>query len=508
MLAPAPLMTPPLNRWSRKDFLKTSLAGSAAALFSPGRLGAALAAPGSANGDIRIAVIGLNKQGALHMRAFLEMPGVRLAALCDVDSAVLDLRVEECAKEQVRVTPYRDYRRLLDDPAIDAVIIATPNHQHSLQAIWALQAGKDVYVEKPISHNLWEGRQLLKAEKAHPRNIVFAGTQNRSSLDVARAVEVVRSGELGGLQWVRGLCYKFRDRIGRAGGPQPIPATVDYDLWTGPADLVPPHRNTPVNGVIHYDWHWFWNYGGGDFANQGIHQMDVARWFLGESGLPPTVMAFGGRYGYEDDAETPNTLISVMGYAKAPLIFEVRGLPMKVGMKAMGRYRAAQIGVIAQCENGYVHASENGTATIYDNTHKRVQTLTEGGIEQHRANFIAAVRSRRVGTGVLKEAHVSSGLCHLGNISYLTGAQTSSSAVSEAVRSDALTQEALGRMQEHLKDNDLDFNQTGAVLGPLLQVDSTTEMFTGPDATIVAAANNCPLRKRTGRGAFAIPNFA
>ena len=201
-----------------------------------------------------------------------------------------------------------------------------------------------MYVEKPLSHNVWEGRQAVEAARKHTKNIVFAGTQNRSSEDIYDAIDFVKSGQIGRILWARGLCYKTRDSIGQTQGAQKVPDSINYDLWTGPADLTPPRRNSKSNGTVHYDWHWFWNYGGGDITNQGIHQMDVARWFLGEPGLPSTVMSFGGRFGYRDDAETPNTLISVFGYAKAPLIFEVRGLPMKAGMRAMDKFLGTDVG--------------------------------------------------------------------------------------------------------------------------------------------------------------------
>ncbi len=494
-----------MQNWTRKQFLKASLAGAGATALSRHPLAAAVAAPGSANGDIRVAVVGLNSQGAGHMRTYFDLPGTRLVALCDVDSAVLDRRVKDCAERNIKVATYRDYRKLLENPDIDAVVIATPNHHHSLQAIWGLQAGKDVYVEKPLSHNIWEGRQAVRAGERYTKNILYAGTQNRSSLDIRNAIAQVRSGKFGRIHWARGLCYKRRESIGSTTGPQRVvPATVDYDLWTGPADLVPPQRNTPVNGPIHYDWHWFWNYGGGDIVNQGIHQMDVARWLLGETGLPPAVFSFGGRFGYDDDAETPNTLVSVFAYEKAPLIFEVRGLPMKAGMRAMDRYRAAQVGVVVQCEHAYVHVSENGTAVIYDNDHKMIENLTEGGNDRHRANFIQAVRDRKVVNAPALECHLSSVLCHLGNISFRLGAETTNPAKAGAFGGNEPAQEALGRVQEHLRANDVNPATTATVLGPLLRFDNAREEFTG-GGELAARANGDALRKRAGRGAFKIP---
>lgn len=500
-----------MNTWTRKQFLKTSLVGGSAAFLSSGRLfgqGApAVAASGSANGDIRVAVVGINGQGGGHIKTYYNMPGTRLVAICDVDPAVLSKRLGECEAQGLKPATYSDYRKLLESPDIDAVVLATPNHLHSLQTIWALQAGKDVYVEKPLSHNVWEGRQAVEAARNSSKNIVYAGTQNRSSRDILAALAIVKSGQLGKIQYARGLCYKERNSIGLTTGPQPIPQGLDYDQWTGPAALVPSRRNSPARGPVHYDWHWIWNYGGGDMTNQGIHQMDVARWFLGESGLPPTVFSMGGRFGYKDDAETPNTQVSVFGYEKAPLIFEVRGLPMKAGMKAMDSYRGARVGVIVQCENGYVAVSEAGNAVIYDNENKVIQRLTEGGNGDHRNNWIQAIRDRKVVNAPVEECHYSSALCHLGNLSYLVGSDKSDTQVAEAVRSSELTKEAFGRMVEHLKANNVDFGSEKITVGPLLQIDTAKEMFKGPETAVVNAANNHILRKRVGRGPYVIPEI-
>ena len=407
----------------------------------------------------------------------------------------------------MKVAKYTDYRKLLEDKNIDAVVLATPNHQHSLMTIWGLQAGKDVYVEKPLSHNIWEGRQALEAAKKYSKNIVQAGTQNRSSEDIVDAIAFVKSGQIGKIKWARGLCYKTRDSIGRTTGATPVPANINYDLWTGPADLVPPHRNSPKNGPVHYDWHWFWNYGGGDISNQGIHQMDVARWFLGEPGLPPSVMSFGGRFGYQDDAETPNTLISVFNYEKAPLIFEVRGLPMKAGMRAMDKFMGTDIGVVVQCENGHVTIGGNGGAVVYGSDNKVIQKFAKNTLGQHRANFVKAIQNRKVVHGVIQEAHFSSALCHLGNISYLVGAEKSNAALAEAVRSNKNTQDSFARMLDHLKANNVDTDASKTIVGPLLKIDGANERFVGPEKEIVAAANKSPILKRAGRGAFAIPEI-
>lgn len=493
-----------MNNWTRKDFLKTTLFGGAVIAAARPRL----FAQGSANGDIRVGIVGVNGQGASHMRDYLgKLKGSRLVAICDVDTDVLAKRAAECEKAGFKVTTYVDYRKMLESKEIDAIVIGTPNHQHSLQTIWGLQAGKDVYCEKPLSHNVWEGRQVVEATKKYTKNIVQAGTQNRSSLDIMEAIADVRAGKYGKIQWVRGLCYKERQSIGKTTGPQAVPKSVNYDLWTGPAELTPPRRNSSNRGPIHYDWHWFWNYGGGDITNQGIHQMDVARWFLGEAGMPQSVMSFGGRFGYDDDAETPNTLVSVFNYAKAPLIFEVRGLPQKAGMRAMDAYRGGRVGVIVQCEQGHLLISESGNVTAFNKENEKIKSYTNGGNGAHRANFVKAVQTRKVVNGLVLECHLSSALCHLGNVSYLVGAEKSNAQLAEAIKNDANTKDSFARVMDHLKANEVDTAKKGTVVGPLLKIDGKTEMFTGGEKAITAAANKHPLRMRAGRGEFKIPTF-
>ena len=232
-----------MNNWTRKQFLQTAAVGGGAAMLAGSRVyGQTAPAKGSANGDIRVAVVGLRSQGKGHMLDHAtKLPGSRLVAICDVDSAVLNARKADCEKVGVKPTTYSDYRKLLENKDIDAIVIASPNHQHSLQTIWGLQAGKDVYCEKPLSHNVWEGRQAVEAAKKYSKNIVQAGTQNRSSEDIYDAIEFVKSGKIGKILWARGLCYKMRESIGRTTGAQKVPDSLDYDQWSGPADLAHNH---------------------------------------------------------------------------------------------------------------------------------------------------------------------------------------------------------------------------------------------------------------------------
>jgi predicted dehydrogenase len=502
-----------MKNWTRKEFLKASFVGGGAALVAgQSRLYGAVSPSGSANGDVRIGIIGFNAQGWGHLQNYLpggksKLDGAVLAAICDVDDAVPARGREAANKAGLKVAEYKDYRKLLESKDVDAVVLAPPNHQHSIITIAALVAGKDVYVEKPLSHNIWEGRQAVEAAKKYgSKNIALIGTQNRSSEQIMHAIEYVRSGKLGKIRWVTGTCYKPRDSIGLHEGPQQVPAGIDYELWTGPAKMEPPRRNGP-KGPIHYDWHWFWNYGGGDISNQGIHQMDVARWILGGRGLPKSVMSFGGRFGYRDDAETPNTLVSVFEFDEAPLIFEVRGLGRKKGMRAMDVYRKSSVGVVAQCEHGYVNVSETGAAVAYDNSGKRLAVFEGSDNGAHRKNWIKALQSRKVQHGLLEEGHYSTSLCHLGNISYLAGSEKANAELADAVASNLVTKEAYWRTLDHLKANEVDLDQTKPTVGPLLTVDAKREMLVHADKVIADAANNSPIRKRTGRAPFVVPEI-
>jgi predicted dehydrogenase len=283
---------------TRRDFLKTTAKTTAGLgaltgitfLTRPERvLGA--------NDRVRVAVCGLHGRGKDHLDAYSHLSGVEIAALCDVDENVLRKCLGEVGgKPQT----YVDVRKLLEDKSIDAISIATPNHWHSLIGIWACQAGKDVYVEKPCSHNLWEGSQLVRAAEKYQR-IVQHGTQIRSAPAIQEAIKGLHEDAIGDVYLARGLCFKWRDTIGHA-PEEPVPAGVHYDLWTGPAPLKPFTRNR-----FHYNWHWIWDTGNGDLGNQGIHQVDVARWGLGLK-FPNRISAVGGHFMFDDDQQTPNTL--------------------------------------------------------------------------------------------------------------------------------------------------------------------------------------------------------
>src|SRR6187402_3374901 len=284
---------------NRRRFLHQST-GAATGVFYIAKTSWAQKSPSE---TVNVGVIGFGGRGSSHIGGYKKLSkdgeGVQVAALCDVDANVLAKGIGGFKDEKLKPTGYTDMRKMLEDKSIDAVSIATPNHWHALAAIWAIQAGKDVYVEKPVSHNVWEGRQIVNAARKY-KKIVQTGTQSRSSREgIFEAVKYVQAGNLGKILLSRGLCYKRRNSIGKTDAPQKVPDNINYDLWCGPAPLEPPRRNSN-KGPIHYDWHWFWAYGSGDLGNQGIHQMDIARCFLGEMELAPSVISTGGRLGYVD----------------------------------------------------------------------------------------------------------------------------------------------------------------------------------------------------------------
>ncbi len=499
-----------MSRFSRRAFLEGCALGGAAVSFSA----ASWARVPGANGDVRVAVVGLNGKGKGHVDAFHAIPGVRVVALCDVDSAALETAAQGAKAKGVKAQTFVDYRELLTSPDIDAVSIVTPNHQHCLQAIWALQANKHVFVEKPVSHNLWEGQQLVLAAKKHGR-IVQAGMQNRSSPAIAEAIAWQRAGHLGKITVARALCFKRRESIGKTVGPQPVPPTVNYDLWLGPVALGPLRRSR-----FHYDWHWQWAAGNGDVGNQGNHQLDVARRFLGQSQLPPSVSCIGGRFGYKDDGETPNTLLVSYGYAGAPLIFEQRGLPPKPEARGsakpeqrpgsaaepavMDEYRGLSVGNVIECEGGYISvpSKDYSSAQAFDLKGRLLKEFK--GIDNHYENFIQAVKSGKatVLTAPIAEGHVSSALSHLANISYLVGRDVRGKEADKAVANQPLLAEAFARMREHLKQNAVELGRTPLRLGATLDVDPVAQRITGKHAV---AANR--LLEREYRKPFVVPDL-
>jgi predicted dehydrogenase len=491
-----------MSNVSRRKFLEESLLAAAAATFAgscasrkasaPGgaqaSAGPAVVVPAAAPSDrLRVAVVGVNGRGMAHVRDFSKRSDAEVVAICDVDEQAFGKARDMVYKTTSKAPVYhRDLRKLLEDKSIDIVAIATPNHWHALASVWAIQAGKDVFVEKPVSHNVHEGRVVVEMARKHGR-IVQTGSQSRSNPGMRQFIEYVQSGKLGKVTLARGLCYKRRDSIGKVASAGAPPASVDYDLWLGPA----PARKDVPRQKFHYDWHWQWDYGGGDIANQGVHEIDKARWGLGKNTMPSGVIAVGGRFGYQDDGETANTQVCVYDYGDAKLIFEVRGLPSD---ELLG----AKVGNIFYGSEGYAVSTNYSSGTIFDLKGNKVAHFSGGS--SHVDNFIKAVRSRKHTdlTADIAEGHLSAALCHLGNISYRLGkAQPLGSKPSSFGGPE--TEEALGRFEAHLTDNGIAAGKASFHLGPRLAIDTARETFSDGGKEALA------LLSREYRSGFVVP---
>jgi predicted dehydrogenase len=464
-----------MSNLTRRNFIKGTLAAAAtvtiAGTKSSGRV------LGS-NDTIRVAVAGLNGRGSSHVGELAQMKGVEIVYLIDPDTRTYAGRLKQIDKlGGPKPKTVQDVRKALEDKELNVVSIATPNHWHSLMTIWACQAGKDVYVEKPCSHNVHEGRIAVEAARKNGR-IVQHGTQSRSEGGWARVVEVIRSGELGKLLVSRALCYKdggnghsTRGNIGFKPVSKP-PAELDFNLWLGPAKDQPYHAN-----LVHYRWHWFWDFGNGDLGNQGVHQMDIARWGIPGATLPKSVFCLGGRFvgPKADQGEAANTQVAVLDFDGVPLIFEVRGL------KSVA-YKGERVGNIFHLEAGTIVGTR-----FYPRDSDKQAPLPKvkearGPGKGNFGNFIAAVRSRKQSdlNAEILEGHYSSALCHLANISYRLGKDVPFEPRPKGVE-DKNTLEALERMEEHLKANDYKLDATSLRVGPLLKFDARSERFVETD---------------------------
>ena len=460
-----------MERLSRRRLLEDSILALGAAMVVPAieaqtrpqrRVGP--------NERIRVAVVGVRGQGKSHVRAYANMPDVDLVAICDADTAVLGPALE-IVQQAGRKQPetYQDVRRLLERKDIDCITSATPNHWHALLAIWAMQAGKDVYMEKPASHEVLEGRRMVEAARKYGR-ICQIGTQSRSNKGMRDAIEFIHSGGIGKVYLARGLCYKRRDSIGKVNGPVPPPSTVDYNLWLGPAPEKPVMRRQ-----FHYDWHWQWDYGNGDIGNQGVHEMDKARWGLGKRSFPKSVLSLGGRFGYEDDGETPNTQVAFFEYDDAWIIFEVRGLPTS-------DLRGARVGNIWYGTKGIVVSSDYASAVAYDLLGNKIATFKGDG--NHHRNFLDAVRARKPSllSCDVEEGHQSAALCHLANISYRLGTnEPFSNKTKRFGDGNNEVWETIGRFEDHLAANGIKLTDATYRLGRKLRIDPTRECFVGDE---------------------------
>jgi predicted dehydrogenase len=483
-----------MSRLSRRRFLEDSMFATAAAIAAAGarrayaQEGAAGAKKAAASDRLRVAVIGVNGRGMSHVRDLSGRPDTEVAVICDADESTFEKARKMVEQKSGKAPTFQqDLRKVLEDKSIDFVTIATPNHWHALATIWAVQAGKDVYVEKPASHNVHEGRMAVQMARKYGR-IVQTGSQSRSNPGMRQFIDYIRSGKLGKVTLARGLCYKRRQTIGKVGTGGKPPASVNYDLWLGPALA---RKDVPRNR-FHYDWHWQWDYGNGDIGNQGVHEIDKARWGLGKTSLPTSVIGLGGRFGYEDDGNTPNTQICYYDYGDSQLVFEVRGLQTE-GLQG------AKVGNIFYGSEGYAVSNSYSSGTIFDLKGQKV-TSFEGG-SSHFDNFIKAVRSRKHTdlTADIEEGHLSAALCHLGNVSYRLGKQLPVGKKPTDLARYKDAEEAMARLDKHLADNGVPADKTSYRVGPALAIDPKTERFTN------GAKDAAALLSRPARKGFSVP---
>jgi predicted dehydrogenase len=404
----------------RRHFLKTAGASGAAA--------ATVAAAGGvlgANETINVAVMGIRGRGRDHMRTFSALPNVRVITLCDPDERLFAERAKELEElSGLRPTTEIDVRRVLDDPEVDVLSVAGPNHWHALAAIWACQAGKDVYLEKPISHNIFEGRKAVEAARKYER-IVQTGTQRRSDPLYRSAMDFLHSGRLGRVYLIRLLILRPRDSIGR-GRIVPVPDEVNYDLWLGPAPWRP-----FVDNRFHYNWHWFWDTGNGETGNNGPHVCDVARWALRQYEHPRRIQSVGGYFGFDCDQQTPNTQVSAMQYSDGAIVqLDVRNLYSNQEVSDGSALFYGTEGWMKidddRWETFFGRKDEPGPAMTREEAYQRFAeewNLRGKGDLPHFHNFIDAVRARdpRVLHADVLEGHLSTAMCHLCNIAYRMG---------------------------------------------------------------------------------------
>lgn len=460
------------NRVSRREFI----AGSAAA-------GAFLLAPAThvlgANERVRIAVIGCGGKGKDHVRAFGKIPDVEIVAVCDPDLKHMDEAAGDGEKKPDR---RQDYRRVLDDKSIDAVVIATPNHWHAPMAILACQAGKHVYVEKPVSHSISEGRVMVKTARQTNR-LVQGGTQHRSDPSLRELAADLKAGKYGKVLWVHCSKLESRQPIGKVAEPTPVPDSVDYDLWAGPAPMTPVMRKN-----FHYDWHWQWNWGDGETGNWGVHYIDDIMNFLDLDRVPTRVVAAGNRFEWDDDGESPNMHAALFDFGGLPVVVDIRNLADPVrpegkrpGGKSGAVYLQMRGGNYICCEGGIIRFARGGGTSFDVKTGEQIKQYKGTGGSGHDSNFIDAIRAgkRDMLHAEIEVAHRSTVICHLANIAYRVGQEANFEQVRAAFSGHEDAVQTLADMAEQISGCGVDLSKTPFRVGPQLSFDPETERFTG-----------------------------
>ena len=490
------------NKITRREFLKGTATAGAALLVScttpngpiADLVTASFAPPPrklyGANEIVNVAVIGCGGKGGGHIKHFDNLKGVKVIAVSDPDMERMENKTK---KLKHNVAKHQDFRKILEMKDVDAVIIATPNHWHAPAAILACQAGKDVYVEKPVAHGIWEGRQMVKAARKYNR-IIQAGTQQRSDPYYQELKDDLNSGKYGKIKMVHCLKYRTRNSIKKATQPLQMPDSVDYNLWCGPAPMGPVMREK-----LHYDWHWQWNWGNGEMGNWGPHAVDDLRNILDWDDVPDRVVGAGGRFIWDDDGETPNMHIALFEHKGFRVVVDIRDLPAKKGVKYSSKYMKSTGHNVIICEGGTIRAGRRG-AESKDNSGKRIKKYNGDGGGGHAQNFIDAVRSgKRSDLNCdIEVGHQSTMMCLMANIAYRVGKQASIDQVKAAMKDH---QDALDTIKSTVTQINANEGDLGAMmLGPQLTFDPKKERFTGADA---AEANK--LLRYEMRKEFAIP---
>jgi hypothetical protein len=468
-------------RRSRRDFLEQAFGMAATALATlPAAArteeSVSAAAP---NDKIRVAVIGVNGQGGGHINEWMANRDCQLVAICDCDPNAFAKQKKRFLDQNYPLPDYeQDVRRLLDRKDIDAVSIATPNHWHALMAVWAMQSGKDVYVEKPCSHNVEEGRVITNWARKLGR-MCQMGVQSRSMPGMRQTIEFVRGGGVGPVKVAHALCYKRRTSIGLVDTPVPLPEGIDFDLWAGPAPAV-----RPIRERLHYDWHWNQLTGNGDLGNQNPHELDKARWGLGMQSLPRRVVSLGGRLGYVDNGNVANSQLTVFQWDDALLISDVRGLEIKTPVTFGLAVEPLRVGNIWWGTEGYVVAPSYSSGAAFDYEGKQLGAWSGGSYQNHFANFVKAIKSRRHEDLHLdiEDGHLSSALAHLGNVSWALGEPVEPGTPPGLAADNQQVRETLASFDAHLVENDVDFSVTPLSLGRLLTIDPETERSNDAEA--------------------------
>jgi predicted dehydrogenase len=401
-----------MSRITRRSFVRKSLVAGSAVIAAP-----YIARSAQANDKMGIAVIGGGGRGGSHISEWLKDSRTEIVYICDVDEKAANSRATQIEQKQgFRPKIVKDMREAFDDDAVDAISTATPNHWHALTGIWAMQAGKDAYVEKPVCHNIAEGSALIATARKY-RKMCQVGTQCRSSAAVIDAIKWMNEGGIGDVKFARGLCYKRRASINPL-GDYPIPEAVDFNMWSGPAAYTDPKL---TRKRFHYDWHWQRLYGNGDLGNQGPHQTDIARWGLGVDTHPTTIVSYGGRLGYQaerkdsayiDAGDTANTEVSIYDYGDKCIVFETRGLGITESADdelntLFQSKKGNKIGVVFYGEGGFLVQRSYDHCIAYDKNMKKMKEFKGGG--NHFGNFVDACISRKVEdlNADVREGHLS-----------------------------------------------------------------------------------------------------